>query len=462
VVPFLPVTPCMYRGHSDPTVAAPWRDLLRAGIELSSHYDAEGRRRLFRALQFGEDSDFGKRNDHLPIPQFLSENTSPNVSEAVEEEEHTSAPPSFKWAVQPKPTREKKKMKRGQGHTRTRTTTPPFYTDHSSGVEYFSELEVEPPMDHYAVTVVSHSNARIWTVQLGDAVIVHYETCAGRASYRCSADEKNIVLSSMHSSYYPFTVPWAVGEVVAILRRPTTKSSNQEAYTAKGDEADGLKIELRWFYRAKEISTKTMQDVSENDGDSEEIFESDHYDEIAPANLLAPVSLLGAQKPVSIGYLRHGMPVVEFHCQRFWSVHRRSLKPICGLEGRIERGRLHSKSFGKNESLKAALSASSTASVVSPPSLPSSSDIVSFREAFSNVIRTLSLSDASREAHQNALALVGREVERDKIASFLRAAILQNADAGCSGVSLFVAGPPGTGKTAVRFLLCSPASRLSY
>jgi hypothetical protein len=455
VVPFLPMTPCRYGGHSDRTVTASWRSLVPAGIALSSHYTLEGRRLLYQALQVDETPEeaVGRRRD-LPIPQFLTENVDPNVTRM----ENISTATSDQDKAPAKPTPQRK---RGQGFTVTRTTGPPFYTDHSSGVEFFSELQVEPPLDNFA-TIVSDTDtpADVWTVQLGDPVIVHHASCAGRASYHYSADAKIKVVSTVHS-YYPFTVPWAVGEVVAILKRPT-KVSEHNSGSVSGNEADGLTIELRWFYRAKEISSKKIQDSAESDGDTEEIFESDHYDEIVPANLLAPASLRSCQRPITIGNRFNEMPLVEFHCQRFWSVHRRSLKPIGGLEGRIERGRLHSKSFGKNESLNAALLAASIAPVVSPSPTPSVT--ISFRDAFTRVIQKLSLTDASREAHQNASVLVGREMERQQIAAFLRAAIAGNAQANGSRGSLFIAGPPGTGKTAVsfRFVLRNSTSRCSH
>jgi len=67
-------------------------------------------------------------------------------------------------------------------------------------------------------------------------------------------------------------------------------------------------------------------------------------------------------------------------------------------------------------------------------------------DAFKRVIEKLSLTDASKEATASGSSLIGRDKERQQIMKFLRSAISGNAEDKTS--SLFVAGPPGVGKTA--------------
>ena len=181
----------------------------------------------------------------------------------------------------------------------------------------------------------------------------------------------------------------------------------------------------------------------------EEICESDHYDEVLTSNLLAPTSLHEHAQAIKVGNSHVGMPLTEFHCQRFWSVHRKSLKPVGDLAGRVERARLHSKSIGRDESLKFSLRSISSLTDVGPTS---TTEVSTYGEAFTKVIHKLSLTDASKEAYESCAVLVGREKERKQIMSFLRASINGYAE-DSSKASLFVAGPPGTGKTAVSLLI---------
>ena len=423
VVPFMPMVAVFYAGHFDSikkqkVTPPPFHDVVRSGIIISNHYDEEAANCVLRTLHYDVHDDIKIRTDRILVGQQVKdENMNPNIFVDTDDDiSSTKGAPST----------------RRHGRTKAWTAIPPFHTDHANGIEYFSELEVTPPDDNYATECITNDELlkRIWTVKLGDLVIVHHELCAGRASYHTSADERIKVLSSVNK-YFPFTVPWAVAEVVHIMRRK---------------DSSNIDLEIRWLYRQNEISSRTIKDKRKSDLETEEICESDHYDEIEHINLLAPAQLYESPQNINIGNRYNGMPVVEFHCTRFWSVYRKSLKPIGGLKGRIERGRLQSKSVTRDHSLKAALISESSHQDSTPSPFE---DKVSFSDAFKNVIHKLSLTDASKDAHINSSALIGRESERKEISSFLRSTINGNGQGSGNRATLFIAGPPGTGKTAV-------------
>jgi origin recognition complex subunit 1 len=60
-----------------------------------------------------------------------------------------------------------------------------------------------------------------------------------------------------------------------------------------------------------------------------------------------------------------------------------------------------------------------------------------------SVIQKLSLTDASKESSESVM--IGREKEQNNILSFLKSAICGGSEE--TGSSMFVAGPPGTGKS---------------
>lgn len=325
--------------------------------------------------------------------------------------------------------------KKGQGSTEAWTTVPPLFVDHFDGIEYFSELEVNPPLESFSMEFLSAAKnhaALTWTVRLGDPVIVHSNVCSGRASYVCSA-RFGTSRQKISPTHFPFGVPWAVGEVVTIMRHQSA------------DESAEIKLEIRWLYRERELGSKVRRHTEIHDFETEEVCESDHYDEIAPTSLLAPVRLYEEAQSLNDGMNYLQMPVIEFHCQRYWSVARKCLKPVGGLIGRIERGRLLSKVIGRNVALKTALSATKlqVADV-----LPIDVGNQIWKESFAKVVKKLSLTDASKVAFENPDRLVGREKERKEIESFLMSSLSVEYDVEMKAC-LFIAGPPGTGKTAV-------------
>jgi Cdc6-like AAA superfamily ATPase len=84
----------------------------------------------------------------------------------------------------------------------------------------------------------------------------------------------------------------------------------------------------------------------------------------------------------------------------------------------------------------------------------------SWKEEFQVAIQKLSLAEAAQDAQENGMVLSCRESERAQIMSFLRKAIsgLVQSNSNDGGEeeevknlksSLFIAGPPGTGKVSI-------------
>jgi origin recognition complex subunit 1 len=105
------------------------------------------------------------------------------------------------------------------------------------------------------------------------------------------------------------------------------------------------------------------------------------------------------------------------------------------------RCRRHSPLLHQDAGLRKALGVSDSGST--GKSLASQGD---WKSSFRNVIQKLSLTDASKEGFHSTRAIVGREKEMREIHSFLRNALKGSCKEGQR--SLFIAGPPGVGKTA--------------
>lgn len=130
--------------------------------------------------------------------------------------------------------------------------------------------------------------------------------------------------------------------------------------------------------------------------------------------------------------------VQYFLCTRFWSTKRRSLIPCSGLSGRIKRGLFYS-TLGLEQDLTQTFSFSSDFA---------SLNTTNWKDSMSNLICKLTLKDASKDAYESGKALVGREKELTQLLSFLRGAFFQDHRSAGYKSSMFVAGPPGVGKTA--------------
>ena len=117
--------------------------------------------------------------------------------------------------------------------------------------------------------------------------------------------------------------------------------------------------------------------------------------------------------------------------------------PCGGLDGRVTRGKFHSKYIRDDAVLRELIGPSNDNPQELVVQKSSSKSKVEWNEAFQLVIQKLSLTDASKESSESIM--VGREREQEAIRSFLRDAICGGSDE--TGSSMFVAGPPGVGKT---------------
>ena len=212
----------------------------------------------------------------------------------------------------------------------------------------------------------------------------------------------------------------------------------------KGTPANEMMVEIRWFYRKKEVrgferDGKTLDGSLDN---YEELFESDHVEDVPASSLLAPAALHSTSTRTTTCQFRNGMPVLDFHCRRFFSILRRSLVPCGGLELRTTRGRSRSKYIREDAVLRELMCPSSDPQQLAIAPV-SSAEPGSWNEAFQHVIQKLSLTDASKESSESLM--IGREKEQMAIRSFLKDAICGGTEA--TGSSMFVAGPPGVGKT---------------
>jgi len=424
---YLPASSFYYAGKFDTVqnqkaVAVPLKDLIREGVESSSRLPNLGKEQLLKLL----------KTEALDTARLGASDQQPVYHRNIDNEDKSRSP-----------------SKKRNG-TETWTSVPAFHVDHSKGIEYYSELEVKPPRDKASVTIPlpAGSFETVWTVKLGDTVAVEHPACAGRATYYHGASLSNAQIRSATYKYEPFRVPWAVGEIVSIIKSCSTL---EEDSLLDND----IKLEIRWFYRENEWPGNSKVSAKANETECEELLESDLYDEIVASSLLARISVYEKARDVELSKSYLGMPEVEFYCHRFWSDQRKSLVPVGGASGRIARARAQSKFIGNDAALKASLAHISapasvaldpvTAFLMSQESTPS----VPWTEAFKSVIHKLSLTDASKEAYEDGSVLVGREQERRQIMSFLRNSIKGKSIDNTKG-SVFVAGPPGVGKTAVR------------
>jgi origin recognition complex subunit 1 len=155
--------------------------------------------------------------------------------------------------------------------------------------------------------------------------------------------------------------------------------------------------------------------------------------------------------------MKQGMPLIDVHCCRFWSIHRKALLPCGSLAGIVERGRMHSKYLGKASVLNAALREFEDGLRSQQREPQQQKDAIhkskNWKRAFTDTIEKLGLSDASEDTSVRGIRLTGRDREQEEIMTFLRSRICGDFSVDEEGdnaknSSLFVAGPPGTGKTA--------------
>lgn len=337
-------------------------------------------------------------------------------------------------------------------------TKQPFHVDVSSQKSFYDEIEIQPPFDSYDDRFSSankHDNNTqlLWKVRLGDMVCINVEEQHQKA---------DLVT-------FPFAVTWSPAEIVSIYRVHSNKAeclelreklqSGDQHLNDVDDDTFDVMVEVRWFYRKHEIpgagskSSKSQSDIGD---ELEEIFETDQINTCAAECLLSPVKLYEVSRPEeSLPSVVSGMPCIHYHCRRYWSIHRKSFVPSGLLSNRVERGRMHSE-------YKAALSKLPSTSARNGKK---ASEGYSWKEGFQSAIQKLSLAEAAADVQVHGMELRCRERERQHIGSFLRKAIrgleqrtnnsqdddsVMRDDEGPMNTksSIFICGPPGTGKVS--------------
>jgi len=338
----------------------------------------------------------------------------------------------------------------------------PYHVDISARKAFYSDIIVCIPFemyDHpYDHSVEQGTNRDLqWVVRLGDTVTVH-----------AAENQKNTI---------PFVVPFWRAEVIAIFSNVGEEQAKLLKKDARGencgsDNTDCNKnfhkvfgdfhIELRYLYQKSDIPG-----VDDNSSSKElfreleivEIFETDDVGEAPAESLLSPIALHSDPNQAREFITSHlGMPVLNYYCHRFWSSHRKSLMPIGASQNRLDRGMMYSKYLGQYDIAKAA---SGIGANSFHKKHRSNNFYKHWRERFHDAFSKLTLTEALADVKMHRGVLIGREAEQKQIANFLRSAIQSVNPKGemSSNVtfSLFVAGPPGTGKTAS---VCSIISQL--
>lgn len=324
--------------------------------------------------------------------------------------------------------------------TRVSRCVDSFHVDVSALKSFYEKVEIISPVDSYDDRFSTSMSTKVkgkWKVKLGDTVTLEVESSSKDPA----------------ATYFPFIVPWAPAEIVSIYRVHKIKESciklREGISLSQGSNDDNdegeIMIEVRWLYRPWEIpGASKKKSVPSDNGDFEEVFETDQIDIASADSILSPVQLHDVTRPLqsAIPSSVSGMPLIHYHCSRLWSIHRRSFVPSGSLSNRISRGRMHSAYKIAFDQLHLKSNDESTASTGKQ----------SWKESFQTAIHKLSLAEAAQDT-QEGMALATRQKERKQITSFLKKAIcglegeddeeLKNLKS-----SLFIAGPPGTGKTA--------------
>ena len=334
----------------------------------------------------------------------------------------------------------------------------PFHVDVSALKSFYEEICVIPPLDSYDDRFSAGKDdkqaSEEWKVKLGDTVALEVEQ-----------DPKDS--SSVH---FPFNVSWAPAEVVSIYQVHKTKEScvnlreqmsNQARHKSLHLSDDGctIMIEVRWLYRSYEIPGAPKKKSSADNGELEEVFETDQIDSCSADSILSPIQLhdVSKKQPVDAFGSQMGMPCIHYQCSRLWSIHRRSFVPSGSLNNRVSRGRMYS-------AYKSALEILNQLPTDGGASFTGQQREISWKESFQAAIQQLSLAEAAQDAQDNGMVLACREKERARIKSFLTKAIRGSSSKDVSQdedetmnlqSSMFIAGPPGTGKVSLFALLCS-------
>ena len=402
VYPFLPVVPVIFGdkrkdvGIATASQARPLHSIssyLSQGLAMSAHYNENDLPTIFHQIDSLKHN--GGKTLGSPVPQTLFGSPQRNVAAVAESREESPVSQLFSAA---------------------HVTGSAFHVDKSCQIQFFKTLDVVVPSEALPFHELQESDTS-WTVKVGDVVVLQYDVGARRVGVaQCE----------------PFSMPWGVGEIVTIftVKRPTA-----------GPDSDEVALEIRWFYRLEDIPGSERQKVEACDSILDELLESDHYDEVSPSCLLAPAHLIDPNDDNEVSSSGSGSMFV-FLCRSFWSHKNKSIVPTGGLSGRVERGQRFSRFFSQ---LHTRASSAQGTTAASSSAIPTE-DPQFVVKSFQRVIEKLSLTDASKEAVEDNTGLVGRQKERKTIGDFLRQAIVGRIND--KRPSIFIAGPPGVGKTA--------------
>ncbi|KAL7548090.1 hypothetical protein ACHAWF_011377 [Thalassiosira exigua] len=337
-----------------------------------------------------------------------------------------------------------------QVHTKVSCSIDPFHVDVSARKSFYEEVDTVPDVDSYDNRFSAQGGTGPgkgqWRVKVGDMVTIRIEGGTSKDSGGVN---------------FPFVVSWAPAEIVTIYKKHNSKEScakllrklsrgGQEEEMSSQEYGTGeIMVEVRWFYRPHEIpGSGKKKPGPAADGELEEVFETDHVGAFHADCILSPVRLHDSNQSMNAPNTILGMPCIHYRCSRFWSIHRRSYMPTSSLSNRVSRGRMHSAH-------RAALTRLPNASSVANEAPPNQHRDKSWREAMQEAIQQLTLAEAAQDVQEKGMVLSCREKERDQIASFLRKAIRGSGSRGSEEEesmslksSMFIAGPPGTGKTA--------------
>ena len=361
------------------------------------------------------------------------------------------------------------------------TPANPFHANISSSRVYYKFLEFTPSYNNYIhlqyetkretnetekkCFLASKNNER-WRVNVGDLVAVEF------------IDDK------IYQDTSPFDCSWCPVEIIAIWKKTNKtdaarvlenadKTQFEDKELIQSEQVvipsrERVMLEVRWFYLKSHLLSesiiKNIDDIQKykkkwSDGSQlQEIFETDHVDDCTAHSLLCPIQLFNPDdenltlplkmKPVTFNPLNtdvYQIPTLNFLCCRFYSVQHHgggSLMPFGELSNITERGLLYSNHMKKDLELKARMSSNGHSHVTNDASL---SPIEKLKIKLGNAATRLTLSEASANTQKIGSYLKCREKEQGIIKEFVTDAIKRQ---GSSCTSMFVAGPPGTGKTA--------------
>jgi len=282
-----------------------------------------------------------------------------------------------------------------------------FYTNKSTKNAYYENMKVIPPSSMFSKEEEAPKEDSFWEISMGDIVAIHLQHLA-----------KDLI-------NYPFVVPWWPAEILFIFKEESVKEVN---------------IEVRWLYRRKEMANLKKSFGAESPEDLEEVFETDHVDVCLASSILSPVRLFSSPKANLQQETKNAPCGVDYCCYRYWSVRRGTFMPCGGLETRAERGRMYSLLLKRDEFLKSLFNEEEERNVP----LSSSQDLT---KLYLKAISKLTLTSASLDAVKSEYELPCRQGLHNKIYSFLHSSVTSPED-GIGKLSFFIAGPPGTGKTA--------------